>query len=226
MLYWEPKGESDMTSARGITGATGSSNAGGNITRKRGDKLIESIYDAAIEIIRSEGYGSLTFLRISRLARTGRTVLYRRWATPLDLIREIMKYRSMQALGGDLPDLIKDTGSLRGDLLYLLDLYQKIYVSVGPEIMNAMLFEMSQNNMRIPAIKNDIGFRNVEMMGKLLEFAKARGEKISPVSEKTLRLPFDLIRMSFLWERQTMGEAERKQLVDEILLPVYTGKKL
>ena len=190
-------------------------------TRKRGDRLIESIYDAALEIIRNEGYGSLTFLRIARQARTGRAGLYRRWATPLDLIREIMAYRSAQALGGNLVDLIKDTGSLRGDLLYLLELYQKIYLSVGPEVMNAMLFEMSQNNMRIPVIKNDIGFRNVELMEKILGFAEARGEKIKPLSEKALRLPFDLVRMSFLWERQAIGVSECEQLVDEILLPVF-----
>ena len=190
-------------------------------TRKRGDKLLESIYDAAIEIIRNEGYSSLTFLRISRLARTGRTVLYRRWATPLDLIREIMTYRSAQALGGDLMDMIKDTGSLRGDLLYLMELYLKIYDSVGPEIMNAMLFEMSQNNARIPTIKHDIGFRNVALMEKLLGFARARGEKIKRLSEITMTLPFDLIRMGFLWESRPLDEAAREKLVDEILLPVF-----
>ena len=190
-------------------------------TRKRGDELLESIYTAAIEIIRDEGYGSLTFLRIARLARTGRAGLYRRWATPLDLIREIMTYRSAQALGGDMVDLLIDTGSLRGDLLYLLNLYQKIYVSVGPEVMNAMLFEMSQNNMRIPEIKNNAAYRNVETMEKILGFAKARGEKIKPLSERALRLPFELIRMTFLWERRALDQADQERLVDEILLPVY-----
>ncbi|MCL2833977.1 MAG: TetR/AcrR family transcriptional regulator [Treponema sp.] len=197
---------------------------GNNGTRRRGDKLIDSIYSAALEIIRNEGYGNLTFLRISRLARTGRTVLYRRWAAPLDLIREIMRYRSEQALGGDLGDVLKNTGSLRGDFLYLLELYQKIYLSVGPEIMNAMLFEMSQNNMRIPVIKSEIGFRNVEIMEKLIKFAKERGEKIKPLSEKTLRLPFELIRMNFLWDRKALNKAAQEQLVDEILLPVFLEK--
>ena len=195
----------------------------GNATRKRGDKLIESIYDAAVEIIRNEGYGNLTFLKISRLAKTGRTVLYRRWATPFDLIREIMIYKSAQALGGDLTDMIKDTGSLRGDLLYLMELYQQIYISVGPEIMNAVLFEMSQNNRRISAIMSNIGLRNTELMEKLLGFAKTRGDKIKPLSDQALTLPFNLIRMSFLWEQRTIDAAAREHLVDEILLPVFTG---
>jgi len=193
------------------------------VTRKRGDRLLESIYDAAIAVIREEGYGNLTFLRVARLARTGRAVLYRRWATPFDLIREIMTYRSAQALGGGLTELIRDTGSLRGDLLHMLDLYQKVYISVGPEVMNAMLFEMSQNNARIPALKTDIGFRNVEMMEKILGFARARGEAVKPPTETVLRLPFDLVRMSFMWERQALSRAEQERLADEILLPVLRG---
>lgn len=193
----------------------------GNSTRRRGDLLLESIYDAATKIIREQGYAKLTFLEIARSAKTSRTVLYTRWTTPLDLVREIVTYRSSQALGGDLTELIKDTGSLRGDLLYLLELYQKIYVSVGAEIMNAMLFEMSQNNVEIPAMKDEIGFKNVFLMEKILGFAKARGESIKPPGEKALRLPFDLIRMSFLWERQGLDETAREQIVDEILLPVF-----
>ena len=193
------------------------------VSRKRGDKLLESIYDAAIEIIRSEGYANLTFLRIARAAKTGRTVLYRRWATPLDLIREIMAYKSAQSLDGELVDMVEDTGSLRGDLLHLMELYQKIYLSVGPEIMNAMLFEMSQDNARIPAIKSNIASRNVQVMDKLAGFADARGEKIRPLSKITQTLPFDLIRMGFLWERRELDQTAREQLVDEILMPVFKG---
>ena len=194
-----------------------------NASRKRGDRLIESIYSAAIEIIRTEGYGNLTFQRVARLARTSRTVLYRRWATPLELIREIMTYRSALALDGDLIDKVKDTGSLRGDLLLLITLYQTIYTAVGPETMNAMLFEMSQNNVKLPDIKNDIVFRNVQVMEKIVEFAKARGEHIKTLSDTALALPIDLIRISFLWGQQIMGQIELEKLVDEILLPVLKG---
>jgi len=195
----------------------------GTRSRRRGDRLLESIYDATIEIIRTEGYGNLTFMRVARVARTGRAVLYRRWATPFDLVREIMEYKTAQALGGDMADMVKDTGSLRGDLLYLMELYQRIYDVTGPEIMNAMLFEMSQNNTRIPAIKGGIAFRNAQIMQKVLGFAKARGEVVRPVTEVALTLPFDLIRMSFLWQQRTLDAALRQRLVDEVLMPVYAG---
>jgi len=192
-------------------------------SRRRGDRLLESIYDATTHIINTEGYGSLTFLRVARLARTGRTVLYRRWATPFDLVREIMIAKSTAALDGELIDKIEDTGSLRGDLLYLMDLYQRIYLATGPELMNAVLFEMSQDAARMAQMKDGAVFKNIQVMDKLLGFAKARGDKVNALSMTAKTLPFDLIRTSFLWERRVLTEKERERLVDEIVLPVFTG---
>ena len=192
-------------------------------SRRRGDRLTESIYEATIEIIRTEGYTNLTFQKIARLAKTSRTVLYRRWATPLDMIHEMIAYRSSQTLDGDLADKIKDTGSLRGDLLHLVTLYQKIYVDVSPEIMSAVLFEMSRNNPQIKAIKNNAVFQNIKVIEKIPRFAKARGEKIKTLSKSALTLPFDLIRISNLWGQGVLNQSMLEHLVDEILLPVFKG---
>lgn len=116
--------------------------------RRRGDALSESIYDATIEMIQKVGYTNLTFQQIAQAAKTSRTVMYRRWKTKYDLIREIMVYKMTNILGGELIDRIEDTGSLRGDLLQLLTLYQSIYAEIGPEIMNAILFEIGQDRKK------------------------------------------------------------------------------
>ncbi|MCL2461837.1 MAG: TetR/AcrR family transcriptional regulator [Defluviitaleaceae bacterium] len=197
----------------------------GGSTRRRGDKLLESIYDAATEIIREEGYVNLTFVKIARRAQTSRTVLYTRWGTPFNLIREIMTYRSDQALGGEILDEVKDTGSLRSDFLYLFELYQKLYAAVGLEVMNATLFEMSKDNARIPAVKSDIQSRNRETIDKLIGFAQARGEKIKELGAAARNLPFDLLRANFLWGKSALDRETLEQIVDEILLPVFTDVK-
>ena len=193
-------------------------------SRRRGDRLMESIYEATTEIIRKEGYANLTFQKIARASHTSRTVLYRRWVTPLDLIREILTYRSAQVSGGDSIDNLQDTGSLRGDLLALITAYQRFYTSVGPEIMNAVLFEISRNNPQIPALRKNAVFRNTTIMGKVVGFAKARGETVKPLSPAALTLPFDLIRIGNLWGIRAFDEAALEQLVDEILLPVFKAE--
>ncbi len=190
-------------------------------TRRRGDVLIDSIYDATVEIIKEVGYANLTFQQIAQVAKTSRTVLYRRWATPFDLIREIWVYKWTMVLGGELIDRIEDTGSLYGDLLLLLTLYQSVYAEVNPEIMNAVLFEIGQNNKRIAEIKINATEKNILTMRKLLGFAKARGEKIKEVSDISLTLPFELIRIKYMMGKDLVDAEQLKLLVDEILLPVF-----
>ena len=189
--------------------------------RKRGNVLLESIYDATVKVIKEVGYANLTFQQIAKTAKTSRTVIYRRWSTKFDLIREIKEYKKSIVLDGELSDEIQKTESLREDLLQLLTLYQKVYMEVGHEIMSAFLFELSQNNDKIAEIKIIAKEKNIMIMKKLLEFARERGDKIKKVSNETLVLPFDLIRIENVMWKSEIDESRLASLVDEILLPVF-----
>lgn len=193
----------------------------GTNTRRRGDTLTEDIYKATIELIKKVGYTNLTFQQIAQAAKTSRTVLYRRWKTTFELIYDIMVYKMKNTLGGELIDRIEDTGSLRGDLLQLLTLYQSVYIEVEHEIMNAILFELGQNNDKMSELEMNATNKNIFVMRKLLEFAKKRGEVIKEVSDETLTLPFDLIRMENILRQDGIDEKRLEVLVDEILLPVF-----
>ncbi|WP_254904736.1 TetR/AcrR family transcriptional regulator [Clostridium tyrobutyricum] len=189
--------------------------------RKRGNVLLESIYDATVEVIKKVGYANLTFQQIAKAAKTSRTVIYRRWATKFDLIREIKEYKKSIVLDGELFDKIQKTESLREDLLQMITLYQKVYMEVGHEIMSAFLFELSQNNDKIAEIKIIAKEKNIMIMKKLLEFARERGDKIKKVSNETLVLPFDLIRIENVMWKSEIDESRLASLVDEILIPVF-----
>ncbi len=192
-------------------------------TRKRGDTLVETIYDAAVKLIKEVGYANLTFQQIAKAAKTSRSVLYRRWANMFDLLMQIVDDRFSKALGGQLIDRIENTGTLRGDLLNLLALYQSTYAEIGPEILSAVLFEIGQGNNKVPEAEVDAAAKNILVMRKLLESAKSRGEKIKEVSDIILTLPFNLIRMENLMYKNV--DSNRIVLfVDEILLPVFTAQ--
>ena len=189
--------------------------------RKRGNVLLESIYDATVKVIKEVGYANLTFQQIAKTAKTSRTVIYRRWSTKFDLIREIKEYKKSIVLDGELSDEIQKTESLREDLLQMITLYQKVYMEVGHEIMSAFLFELSQNNDKIAEIKIIAKEKNIMIMKKLLEFARERGDKIKKVSNETLLLPFDLIRIENVMWKSEIDESRLASLVDEILIPVF-----
>ena len=138
-----------------------------------------------------------------------------------DLLMEIVDDRFSKALGGPLIDRIENTGTLRGDLLNLLILYQSTYAEIGPEILSAVLFEIGQINNKVPEAEVDAAAKNILVMRKLLKNAKSRGEKIKMVSDITLTLPFNLIRLENLMYKNV--DSNRIALfVDEILLPVFT----
>ena len=188
--------------------------------RKRGDALVESIYDAAVKLIKEVDYANLTFQQIAKAAKTSRSVLYRRWANMFDLLMEIVDDRFSEILGGQLIDKIENTGTLRGDLLNLLTLYQSTYAEIGPEILSAVLFEIGQGNNKVPEAEVDAAAKNILVMRKLLKNAKARGEKTKKVSDVTLTLPFNLVRIENLMYKNV--DSNRIALfVDEILLPVF-----
>ena len=189
--------------------------------RKRGVTLAESIYDAAVKLIKEVGYANLTFQQIAIAAKTSRSVLYHRWANMFDLLMEIVDDRSSKALGGPLIDRIENTGTLRGDLLNLLTLYQSIYAETGPEILSAVLFEIGQGNNKVHEAEVDAAAKNILVMRKILRNAKSRGEKIKEVSDITLSLPFTLIRMEYFMYK-TVDYDRIALFVDEILLPVFT----
>lgn len=192
---------------------------GGGNRRRRGEILTESIYQATVEALKEDGYANLTFQKIAQKTRTSRTVLYRRWETPLALIHEIMVHKLHQVFDGELIDNLIDTGSLRGDILHMLTLYQRFNIEVGSEIVNAVLFEMSQNNPVVQSFSRNAMEKNIAVMRKIVAFAQARGEKIRDLSPRTLTLPFDLVRIDNLLYR-TVDEEHLEQLVDEIILPV------
>ena len=90
--------------------------------RRRGKALEKAILDAAYDIIETSGYDDLTFQRVAKQAQTSRTVIYRRYETPVDLLHALVLYKSTQALGGRMDDLFRDQGSLRADLLAVVNI--------------------------------------------------------------------------------------------------------
>lgn len=83
-------------------------------TRRRGKALLDAIFEAALEQLRTIGYVELTMESVALAAGTGKAALYRRWSCKDDLVTA--------ALESVLPDptQVVLTGSPRDDILALL----------------------------------------------------------------------------------------------------------
>lgn len=190
--------------------------------RRRGEELEKAILDAAYEIIETSGYEEMTFQRVARQAQTSRTVIYRRYETPVDLLHALVQYRSIRAMGGRMIDLLRDQGSLRADLLEVVRIYQRFFDAIGQKLMSAVMTEFSRDYERFRDWFEQALDSNVRIMKTVEENAKRRGEITHDFTELQMRLPFDLLRVENVIRHERITAAYLTRLVDEVLLPVFS----
>lgn len=82
--------------------------------RPRSEECQRSILAATRELLREGGFQAITIDEVARRAGVGKTTIYRRWSTKGTLAFDAFMIQFL----GELP--VPDTGSLRGDLLAVL----------------------------------------------------------------------------------------------------------
>lgn len=85
-------------------------------SRRRGDALLAALYEAALAELDDVGLGRLSMEGIARRAGTAKTTLYRRWATPGEVLLDAIA----AAYPVEEPSPAAD--DLRGDLIAALEL--------------------------------------------------------------------------------------------------------
>jgi AcrR family transcriptional regulator len=201
--------------------------------RRRGAALEQALLDAAWEELKEVGYYNLTFDSVAARAGTSKAVLYRRWANRLELTQAAVRAR--RPLIGKTPD----TGSLRGDLIALLDGMMMGMNDLQPDIVWGMLMDAVNDDARRAyireALTNDsrrtflqrrVRETNVVAMTAVLKQAEARGEVIVDVIPlRVITLPFDLARHELLLTGRPMTHEAIIETVDDIILPLVTRYK-
>ncbi|ACU60163.1 TetR/AcrR family transcriptional regulator [Chitinophaga pinensis] len=191
--------------------------------RRRGDDLLESLYEVTMKLMEEIKPANITFQQIADAAKTSRSVLYRRWPTTFDLLQDIYTYKAKRLFEGDFLEEMKDTGSLRGDFIQFLTFYQQMYMEIGADVLNNYFYLRMQDkeNNKEPVVHTAALDKYIRAMETLLEKAQSRGEKVKKVSKATLMLPFDMIRMENLVRPDNISEKRLESMVDEVLLPVF-----
>lgn len=191
--------------------------------RRRGDELLESLFEATFKLMNEVGPMNITFAQIADAAKTSRPVLYRRWSSTFNLLQDVYAYRARKLFEGDFFATLGDTGSLRGDLLALLEVYQGVYMEIGLDVLNNYYYlrMLDKTNEKELPIHTAAVTKHVEAVRKILEAARSRGEKLNNISAVTMMLPFDLIRMENLVRPGNATPDRLSIMVNEVLLPVF-----
>jgi AcrR family transcriptional regulator len=177
--------------------------------RRRGATLEDAILGAAWDELAAHGYAALTMEKVAVRAQTSKQVLYRRWRNRAELVLAAVRHR-WSSLYDDAPD----TGTLRGDLIAVLERMARRYRDIGPDVAHGLMAEV-----------DDLGpeFLNVVQttMTAVLRRAEARGEvRLDAVTPRIATLPADLVRHEMLLTSRPVTDAAITEIVDGIYLPL------
>ncbi len=141
-------------------------------TRRRGQELVDAIHRAVIAETAETGVSGLSMEGVARRAGTAKTSLYRRWASPEDILVEAVLHRYPQ----ESPT--PEGGDLREDLLRALGLFRDL---MGEATLGRALMAVFAEGLRRPELFRRMTTDVYEPRGgrftrTVLEHYAARGE--------------------------------------------------
>jgi AcrR family transcriptional regulator len=182
--------------------------------RRRGDALEVALLEAAWEELAAVGYTHVTMEGVAERARTSKAVVYRRWHNRAELIMAALR----QHMGEQHLEL-PDTGSLRGDMLALLNRVVQNLEAIGAETIHGLMAEYFVNIL--PTLFTPGSQATLGPMSILLKRAAERGEvDLDRVTPRRASVAFDLVRLEVLATHAPIPEAVIVEIVDQIFLPL------
>ncbi|MFI5958917.1 TetR/AcrR family transcriptional regulator [Cryptosporangium sp. NPDC051539] len=187
--------------------------------RRRGAALETALLEAAWAELTDRGYANFTLESVAQRAGTSTPVIYRRWTTKAQLIQAAIAHAS----AGRVVE-IRDTGSLRGDLIALMRAANETRMDLlaGAVVLLGTYFEDTGTNLETLRAQVLDGRRSAAEV--ILQRAIDRGEVDATVlTPRLVSLPFDLFRHELLMTLRPVSEEAIVQIVDDIVLPLLTG---
>ncbi|MFD0656660.1 TetR/AcrR family transcriptional regulator [Thermocatellispora tengchongensis] len=178
--------------------------------------LTRAIYRAAFEELAENGFDALAFDKLAPRAETGKSVLYRRWSTPYELLLEALN-DPVEGFG-DPPD--PDTGTLRGDLLALLEGLARVLDEPRGKALIPLLTDRGRPPELHTAARERVITPHQKILIGRLRAAAERGEA-DPAS--VTPLVASVGPRMILFESMDKGHVTRQDvvaIVDHVLLPL------
>lgn len=188
-------------------------------TRRRGEQLRAAIHEAVLAELADGGYADLTMERVAERAGAGKASLYRRWNSRAELVRDTA-YHLLQQTGG-----APDTGSLRGDLVEMLNQTARLLASPLGAALRALLSELLADGLVADGDGAELSLgMGRRLMTEVLEHAIARGEiRADAVSDVRLDVGQALMRDRFLFRGAAPDAGTVTDIVDQVLLPLFAS---
>jgi AcrR family transcriptional regulator len=189
--------------------------------RRRGEELEAALLDAAWQELVEAGFAKLTMESVAARARTGVTVLYRRWPGKDELVLAAARHAAAAN-----PVAIPDTGSLRGDLIALLNDAGTTRIGFTAVVSAAFSGLLAGTGLTPAQVREKILPDGPARSEQVFARAHARGEiDLQTIPPAVLSMPFDLMRHDMLMTYAPIPPERVLAIVDDLFLPLVTARR-
>jgi AcrR family transcriptional regulator len=180
--------------------------------RPRDPRRREAILLAAMTLIGEVGYDRATVEAIAHRAGVSKPTIYRRWPGGKEEI-VVEALRTKRAASAVLPD----TGTLRGDLLAMLD---AVMLSVDPQIAGGLISHLRSSEELAKLFREEVVADERRRYDVLLSRALARGEIAAKPTVLFADIAGSVIFSRALIAGEPLDREFLEELVDRVLLPI------
>jgi AcrR family transcriptional regulator len=184
--------------------------------RRRGAELETALLEAAWAELTEHGYGALTIDAVAQRAGTSRTVVYRRWATKVELTEAAVSW-----IGRQNRPPAPDTGSLREDMLALMRHTNESRIGLMALLivyLGGYFQETGTAPYDLRRLVLDDGPTGLDV---ILQQASVRGEiDLARLSPRVLAVASDLFRHEAIMRLGPVPDDVLVSIVDDIFLPL------
>ena len=189
--------------------------------RRRGEELEADLLEAAWQELVEAGFAKLTMESVAARARTGVAVLYRRWPNKDELVLAALRH-----FGTTHPVEVADTGSLRGDMIALLESFSGNRVNFAA-IVGAVFSGLLASSGLTPAeAREKVLSDRPAQSARIFTRAHERGEiDLDRIPPAVLTMPVDLMRHDMLMTYQPIPPERILTIVDDLFLPLVAATR-
>lgn len=179
--------------------------------------MVASVLDAALAELGAVGYLALRLDDVAARAGVAKTTVYRRWPTKAELVRDAVRK------GARYDEPLPDTGSVRGDLLVLLEqTTQAIQTPAGMAI--ARLMTMDTEDVEVASLcrslKDDARARRAVVVAR----GQERGEIPPEVDAQLVSdAVFAVVMTRILRLREPVDQMTCERIVDLVVTGAEHG---
>ncbi len=189
-------------------------------TRRRGAELDNALLAATWEELLDRGYENLTMEAVAVRAGTSRPVIARRWPDRASLAIAAIRHSFER---NPLPDV--DTGTLRGDLLAILEVKAATRASLMTTLPLRIAALIQESGVGPLQFFEQLGMDLAAGLEPIWERAAQRGEvDLAALHPRIRILPFALVTVELSYSRGPLQPGAIAEILDVVVLPLVPRK--